>query len=78
MFEILSFSRDLRATDIRAESDGSQLSMFISPRVQATLGYALMEALDGEGDFSVAVTFNNKPSRLWFWGYSNPHAVNGF
>ena len=78
IFETLSFRRDVTATDVRVLANAGDVTFSFSERHKANIGFSIMEAIDGEGDYSIAVSFNNAPSRLWFWGYSNPHGVNSF
>ncbi len=77
-FEVLSLRRDRNAADLRASMDKLRLEISFSERTKALLGFALLETLDGEGDFNIPVLTDTGAHQLWFWGYSNPHGVNGF
>ena len=83
MFERLTLeqilSRRGSEVPIRITSVRANVRVEFSHRTKHLLGYALLELLDGEGDFSLEVhDESGRATRLWFWGYSNPHGIDGF
>jgi hypothetical protein len=84
VFATLTFEhvlRRMRENDIplQVSAVGRNARVRFSQADQASLGFALLELLDGEGDFNLRVIDEaGRPTRLWFWGYSNPHGVNSF
>lgn len=67
-------SRETRVTT----SDGT-LRLAVSRASVSQLGWAVAEAMDGEGDFCIRLAGSRaRESWLWFWGYSNEHGRNGF
>ena len=83
MFARLTFERVLakKATTppLRIKSVDANVCIQFSHNMRHVLGYALLELLDGEGDFSVDIEDDaGRSVRLWFWGYSNAHGVNSF
>lgn len=64
---------------LQVSSVGHNARVRFSEADKPILGFALLELLDGEGDFNLRVIDEaGQPTRLWFWGYSNPHGVNSF
>ncbi|HKO58888.1 MAG TPA: hypothetical protein VJ276_23680 [Thermoanaerobaculia bacterium] len=78
LFGTLVFARDRSSQELQVKTAGNEATVYFSERLKPVLGFAIVEAMDGEGDFSVPISWNAAKSRLWFWGYSNPHGVNGF
>lgn len=84
VFETLIFERVMvrsRETvpPVQLSANGRVARMQFSEPTRGTVGFALLELLDGEGDFNLPIVDEkNQATRLWFWGYSNPHGVNGF
>jgi hypothetical protein len=83
MFERLTLERTLSRkgseVPLRIAAVAANVRIQFSHRTKHLLGYALLELLDGEGDFSLEVEDESgRSTRLWFWGYSNPHGVDGF
>jgi hypothetical protein len=64
---------------LRIMSVEQTVRLQFSDATKPVLGFALLELLDGEGDFYINVEdASGAARRLWFWGYSNPHGVNSF
>jgi hypothetical protein len=84
IFEKLTFERVIvgkgeAIPPPRISDRGRAAQMQFSELTKAMIGFALCELLDGEGDFNIRVVDDtNQMTRLWFWGYSNPHGVNSF
>lgn len=84
MFERLTLERlvSRRGDDIprlSITSAGGSARIQFCKATKPLLGYALLELLDGEGDFSLKIDDEaSRSTRLWFWGYSNQHGVDGF
>lgn len=78
IFERIVVRRDPNALQLRSEIEERRLIVYVGERTKAIFGFALVEAIDGEGDFHVPISAGEVSARLWFWGYSNPHGVNTF
>ena len=78
IFEQIVVRRDRNASSLRAEIEERQLVVYVGESSKAIFGFAIVETIDGQGDFYVPISVGEVSSRLWFWGYSNPHGVNSF
>lgn len=78
IFEKIVVRRDRKASQLRAGIAERQLVVYVDQSSKAIFGFALVECIDGQGDFSVPISIGDVSSRLWFWGYSNPHGANTF
>jgi hypothetical protein len=78
MFEKVVLKSERAAQPIRAVVKGAAITLHFCEQSQPVLGFAIVEAIDGEGDISIPISMNGATSRMWFWGYSNPHGVNSF
>jgi hypothetical protein len=82
-FQNLAFEYTVSATPdetiVRLNEMGDRVIVSISKQNISLLGFALLETLDGEGDFSISVDVDSgRRARLWFWGYSNQHGTSTF
>lgn len=78
MYQWLHLVRDGDSDEVRIQPRRREVELHFGYDAVPKFGYALVEAVDGEGDFSITVLSGRAETRLWFWGYSNPHAVNTF